>query len=137
MDGHITWSPGVTLEAIEKETILKAFRFYRGNKTATANALGIAIRTLDNKLERYELDAKEAEKGLNDVRAKELEYQKRARGIETTVQAGTPNKSAPQGVRVEPVTQDSAQQPVPMPQREKVQEMPQRHAAGSGNKRGR
>lgn len=47
------WQPGVTLDQVEKEVILKALSFYHGNKTVTARALGIAIRTLDNKLEKY------------------------------------------------------------------------------------
>ena len=47
------WQPGKTLESIEREVIQQAFRFYQGNKTATANSLGIAIRTLDAKLEKY------------------------------------------------------------------------------------
>lgn len=49
----ITWQPGKTLEEVEKEIILVALRFYGGNKTKTAQALGIAIRTLDNKLKAY------------------------------------------------------------------------------------
>lgn len=49
----MSWQPGQTLDDVEKEVILKAFSFYQGNKTQTAKSLGIAIRTLDNKLERY------------------------------------------------------------------------------------
>lgn len=49
----INWQPGLTLDEIEKEVILKALNFYHGNKTRTAEALGIAIRTIDNKLARY------------------------------------------------------------------------------------
>lgn len=47
------WQVGMTLDQIEKQVILKAYRFFEGNKTHTASALGIAIRTLDNKLKRY------------------------------------------------------------------------------------
>jgi Bacterial regulatory protein, Fis family len=47
------WQPGITLEQIEREVILKALRFYQGNKTQTARALGVAVRTIDNKLECY------------------------------------------------------------------------------------
>lgn len=50
---QIIWSPGVTLEQIEKQVILKAFSFFDCNKTRTADALGIAVRTLDAKLEKY------------------------------------------------------------------------------------
>jgi len=49
---EINWQPGVTLEDIELQVIDKAYRFFEGNKTKTANALGIAIRTLDNKLSK-------------------------------------------------------------------------------------
>lgn len=49
----INWQPGITLEEIEKEVILKALQFYHGNKTHTANALGISIRTIQNKLAQY------------------------------------------------------------------------------------
>ncbi len=47
------YETGMTLEQVEKQTILDAFKFHRGNKTKTAQALGIAIRTLDHKLEQY------------------------------------------------------------------------------------
>jgi len=47
------WSPGMRLEDVERETILEALKFYHGNKTQTAASLGIAIRTLDYKLQRY------------------------------------------------------------------------------------
>lgn len=49
----IFWQPGITLEEVERRVIEKAIAFYRGNKTATASALGIAIRTLDDRLATY------------------------------------------------------------------------------------
>lgn len=51
-----SWSPGVTLEQIERAAIEKAFAFYQKNKTHTANSLGISIRTLDAKLAKYHKD---------------------------------------------------------------------------------
>lgn len=47
------WCVGMTLDDVEKEAIVKAYKFYHGNKTQTAKSLGIAIRTLDAKLDRY------------------------------------------------------------------------------------
>lgn len=76
----ITWSPGVTLEEIEKSVILKAFRFYRGNKTATAQSLGIAIRTLTNKLEGYKKDVMRQQDALKEAETEEQQYALRARG---------------------------------------------------------
>lgn len=43
------------LENIEKNHILKTFEKYQGNKTKTAQSLGITIKTLYNKLNRYGL----------------------------------------------------------------------------------
>ncbi len=49
----MNWKPGKTLEQMEKEVILSALIYHRKNKTQTAKALGIAIRTLDYKLAKY------------------------------------------------------------------------------------
>lgn len=62
----MNWSPGRTLEDVEKDIILHAFKFYGYNKTRTAESLGIAIRTLDNKLAKYEgraIDDSKADQG--------------------------------------------------------------------------
>lgn len=56
------WQPGQTLEDVEREVIEEAFKYHRGNKTHTANALDIAIRTLDNKLTRYAEEDEERKK---------------------------------------------------------------------------
>lgn len=50
------WQPGRTLEEIEKEVIKDAIRYFQGNKPKCAGSLGIAIRTLDNKLAKYEIE---------------------------------------------------------------------------------
>lgn len=47
------WTPGMTLEDIKKQVILAALRHYGGNKTKTAEALDISVRTIDYKLEQY------------------------------------------------------------------------------------
>ncbi len=49
----INWYPGMTLEEVEKQVILKAFRFHNENKTHTAHALGVSVRTIQNKIEQY------------------------------------------------------------------------------------
>ena len=46
-----------TLHEIEKETILQYLKEFRQNKTHTAKALGISIRTLRNKLIEYGVQA--------------------------------------------------------------------------------
>lgn len=54
MHDDVFWQPGITLDQVEKQVIKKAYRFFENNKTRTAAALDIAIRTLDAKLARYE-----------------------------------------------------------------------------------
>jgi two-component system, response regulator FlrC len=61
LTGHIdvqslkkdAWAPGETLNDIERNVILQALGFHQGNRTHTARALGISIRTLRNKLAEY------------------------------------------------------------------------------------
>jgi transcriptional regulator with PAS, ATPase and Fis domain len=47
------WLPGQTLDDIERGVILEALTYHQGNRTHTAKALGISIRTLRNKLADY------------------------------------------------------------------------------------
>ncbi len=144
MNEHITWSPGVTLEAIEKQVIQKAFQHFRGNKTATSIALGISIRTLDNKFERYEADAKAEEiRSGNDKASRERQLA-RARGIaipdtdqsspEPLSYPRTPSNGIKQGQRMESVANAPAQQTVPMPKPQEIQSMLPAKAPAGGYK---
>jgi two-component system response regulator HydG len=47
------YTPDVTLAELEKRYILKALGHFDGNKTQAAQALGITIKTLYNKLHEY------------------------------------------------------------------------------------
>jgi DNA-binding NtrC family response regulator len=48
-----TWSPGRTLDDVERNVIIQALEYHHGNRTHTARALGISIRTLRNKISDY------------------------------------------------------------------------------------
>ncbi|MBI4925144.1 MAG: sigma 54-interacting transcriptional regulator [Bdellovibrio sp.] len=52
-DEQLAWLPGKTLNDIERNVILEALQYHNGNRTHTARALGISIRTLRNKLAEY------------------------------------------------------------------------------------
>ena len=47
------YDPSQPLHELEKKYILKALNYFEGNKTQAANALGITIKTLYNKLHEY------------------------------------------------------------------------------------
>ena len=59
-----TYDPTITLFELERRTILASLEYFNGNKTHAANALGITIKTLYNKLhcfgvfEKYKHKAK-------------------------------------------------------------------------------
>jgi len=129
MDSQVMWSPGMKLEVLEKLCIEKAFRFYHNNKTATANSLGISIRTLDNKLEKYEMEGIENEASNTRRKQEREDHLRRARGEPVQYDtAATPklNTYVPKTktrVGLQPIANASTQQPVSMQERAEVQEV--------------
>ena len=129
MNGEaIFWSPGVTLDAIEKLVICKAYQFYKQNKTATARALGISIKTLDNKFERYEKEDAEANEAMKNESERREQFLHRARfghgaGISNPYQSpGLSNGSeANRGNGMEPSSVAAAQSPVSVSERQEIQ----------------
>jgi len=55
IESSSSWIPGRTLNDIERNVILEALKYHHGNRTHTAKALGISIRTLRNKLAEYRM----------------------------------------------------------------------------------
>jgi two-component system response regulator HydG len=47
------YDPSLTLHELERRYIVEALKHFEGNKTQAANALGITIKTLYNKLHEY------------------------------------------------------------------------------------
>lgn len=127
----VQWSPGMSLAATEKLIIKNAFRFYGQNKTATSQSLGIAIRTLENKLQKYEKEDLLEEKRLHDGREKRAEALARSRG--KTVTPPTNNEKTSAGLRLEPVVKNPSELKLPMPERQEVQEVLPSYASGSGS----
>lgn len=154
MNGIITWSPGMTLGVIEKLIILEAFRFFRFNKTATASSLGIAIRTLDNKLSQYEMEDKVEQERQDQQERKRQELLQRARGnppnnvgipynaytipeISNSWKKQTFTHDSSPGSRVESIANSSEKQVVSLHEREEIQALPSEQVATSNKKRGR
>jgi DNA-binding NtrC family response regulator len=53
-------SLGIPLAEAEKELLLQTLKFTGGNKSQAAKMLGISLKTLYNKLERYGLPSEKA-----------------------------------------------------------------------------
>jgi len=131
----ITWSPGVSLEEIEKQVILKAFRFYRGNKTATSNALGCSIRTLDNKLEKYKNDGNEQSKRDAELHERRQHFFDRQKGPSRDEEGRAVLPSAATGVRVESDQKATQESPVSVPERKEIQSVLPEQAPVGGSRR--
>jgi two-component system response regulator HydG len=56
----ISIPPGMTLEQVEREAIIQTLEETGGNRTQTAQILGISRKTLQNKLKEYGLEEKES-----------------------------------------------------------------------------
>lgn len=67
-DSALPLPSGLTLRELEKRFIMQTLREQKGNRTWTADKLGISVRTLRNRLKEYaqdELERKPAEVGNN------------------------------------------------------------------------
>ncbi len=61
---EIHWSPGVKIDHVEKQIIIKALAFYGNDREVTARSLGISRRTLDTRIMDYR---KEDQKIPDDI----------------------------------------------------------------------
>lgn len=137
---QLNWIPGLTLDAVEKQAILQAFRFYRGNKTQTANALGISIRTLDNKLEQYQNDGNKEQDHERELRRERAFQLARARGEippDATREVKENSDNASEGVHVESAVNLSTKSEMPLPKQPQVQTVLPKQTSPSGKPRGR
>lgn len=125
------WQPGMTLDKMERFIILEAYRHYHGNKTQTAAVLGIAVRTLDAKLEKYESDQCSEQRDREEEKRRDDQLLRRARGLPPALFEAT------SGNGMESTAGNSAEQPVPVRERSEVQEMPPAKVASGGSRKRR
>lgn len=148
MTEQVMWSPGVTLEAIEKQVILKAYQFYRGNATQAAISLGISEKTIRNKLEKYEQDGLEREAAEERDREERAKILDRQRGIVTDPKTGvksllgsnTGAHEAPNNterLREKPATDTKSVPGMPVQKREEIPLVLQKQASGNNTSRRR
>lgn len=68
----VTWTPGTTLDVIERRAIMECLSFHKNNRTYACKALGISLRTLRNKLSRYRVEGHDVpDPRLNWINAEE------------------------------------------------------------------
>lgn len=118
--------PGLTLESAEKIIIKEAFQFYRGEKKQTASSLGMSIKTLDTKLEKYEAEQADEDRRREEERFKRQEFIQRQRN-------GFPSTSP--GLRVEPAFETRSESTMSLHERKEVQEVLPKHTSKGSSKR--
>ena len=74
------WSPGITLEQLERSAIEDAMIFYKKNRAIVALSLGISLRGLDIKLLKYQDLDKKKEEANAAKRERDEEFLARQRG---------------------------------------------------------
>lgn len=137
--GIINYNPGLTIDVVEKITILYAMKHFSGNKTQAARALNIAITTLDRKLETYREERINRELEARRIREHQNEVQRRLRGLPPGANVEQPYVfEAGQGLRFQSASEVTEKQSLPVPEREEVQEvLPQKAVANSSRKSGK
>lgn len=123
----ICWSPGLTLKDVELNTIRYAFKYYKENKTSTAKALGISIRTLDGKLIELRTMEKRAEWYALEKKREAEAYLYRARGQEVPQHLRDP-------IPPPPMDDEPSTAALSLPKRKAqhgVEETPSEYAVGS------
>ena len=58
-DGAVSIAPGTTLAEAERQLIAANLDHFGGDKTATAQALGISLRTLYARLKEYRMESRD------------------------------------------------------------------------------
>lgn len=137
---NITWTPGIKLAEIEKEIILKAYKFCSDNKTTTARMLGLDIKTLRAKIEKYDKE-KEEEIKRDELRRKLNEdFQRKSRGLPPIhfpeIKKSDGNKTN-EGVCMESSSNYREKQSVPLQERKEIQEVLPETTSESSNGRKR
>jgi len=131
----------MTVDAVTKLLTLEAYRYWRGNKTATANSLGISVRTLETWLEKYEQDERDQQRRESEYKLEQERILQRLRGEHAGASTG-PSKqdgkdAANTGLRLESAQNPQQEYALPVPERQKVQEvLPSDVAHGGKRKRG-
>lgn len=143
-DVNTHWVPGITLDSIERSTIMAALKFYRGNVAQTAIALGVTEKTIRNKVEKYEADEKLRADANAFQRIEQGRILDRMRGInvnEDQTRGVPPNEQksfeANSGIQIQPLKEVPPKQSLPVPERKEVQGMLHKSASGSGHRKSR
>lgn len=117
------------MEMAEKLIILECLKYNHGNKARTALMLDVAVRTLDNKLEKYEIEAKQAADWLKKKQEEDRKALEEARYGKSG--------DAKRGLHLEPLAKISPERSVSVRFEDKVQEMPSQQTESSGANAGK
>lgn len=79
----IVWSPGISLEEMERRIIEQAFDFYNRNAQTAANSLRIDVNEFNKKKRKYEEDDMQIEINRKAQQIIENNFKLKSRGVNT------------------------------------------------------
>lgn len=118
---QLFWQPGMTLEDSEKIILNAALKFYQGNKSQTANALGVTVKTIYNKMEAYGIKGGQDD-GYNQNHALESEKIEQEKNVTAT------------GSRVESAVKVSEEFPMSLRQQAEIQKVSSKPTSANARK---
>ena len=121
----VQYTLGMKIDELKKQATLFAYRAYGNNKTATANSLGISVRTLDKWLEEFKAEDTKATESENERAKRNTDFLARCRGQHPSqkaqLQGNTPHSvQATAGPGNQPPAKVPAQQAVSVSKRKEV-----------------
>lgn len=75
------WSPGVSIDEVLRQVVLKAVHFYRGDKAAAARSIDVPIAYIEEKLLQHDVQQKAYEQKISEIKNRQLAFVERSRGI--------------------------------------------------------
>jgi DNA-binding NtrC family response regulator len=59
----LAWQPGNSLQELEREALVRTLEKFQGNRTHAAQALGLSLPGIRNKIRRFDIAAPEKPRG--------------------------------------------------------------------------
>ncbi len=132
---NVTWAPGMTLSEMERQVVKSAYAYFDEDKTRTANALGISVKTVYSYLERYAEEDLVTEQRKEDEKRDKQNWLERSRRGHAAVDGNDSFSS--QGHDLQSSTNTAQKRQVSVSERSKVQDVlptkdsTHRHGRGS------
>lgn len=99
MNHNVFWTPGMSLEILTEQIVVKAVAVYKGDRVVAARTLGLTVEDLESKLASVEAKAEASRVIIEDQRRKNTEQLLRSRFGKEAPMLHPDSPPAPHGLR--------------------------------------